>query len=97
MTTVRGAVVQAAPVPFDRERTLDRVAQLTAEAAERGAQLVVFPEAFVSAYPWGASFGARRMSLAVSNVSSVTPRAARCPSGRMRSNAAPFRPSKDRV
>ncbi len=58
MTTVRGAVVQAAPVPFDRERTLDRVAQLTAEAAERGAQLIVFPEAFVSAYPWGASFGA---------------------------------------
>jgi nitrilase len=55
---VRAAVVQAAPVAFDRERTLDRVAQLTAEAAADGAQLVVFPEAFVSGYPKGADFGA---------------------------------------
>lgn len=43
---------------FDRERTLDRVAALTAEAATDGAQLVVFPEAFVSGYPKGADFGA---------------------------------------
>lgn len=55
---VRAAVVQAAPVAFDRERTLDRVAQLTAEAAADRAQLVVFPEAFVSGYPKGADFGA---------------------------------------
>ena len=55
---VRAAVVQAAPVAFDRERTLDKVATLTADAAAEGAQLVVFPEAFVSAYPRGLSFGA---------------------------------------
>ena len=55
---VRAAVVQAAPVAFDRERTLDKVAALTADAAAEGAQLVVFPEAFVSAYPRGLSFGA---------------------------------------
>ncbi|HEX6541446.1 MAG TPA: nitrilase-related carbon-nitrogen hydrolase [Ktedonobacterales bacterium] len=55
---VRAAVVQAAPVAFDRERTLEKVATLTAEAANRGARLVVFPEAFVSAYPRGLSFGA---------------------------------------
>jgi nitrilase len=55
---VRAAVVQAAPVAFDRERTLDKVAALTADAAAQGAQLVVFPEAFVSAYPRGLSFGA---------------------------------------
>ncbi len=55
---VRAAVVQAAPVGFDRERTLDRVEQLTAEAAADRAQLVVFPEAFVSGYPKGADFGA---------------------------------------
>jgi nitrilase len=55
---IRAAVVQAAPVAFDRERTLDRVARLTAEAAAGGAQLVVFPEAFVSGYPKGSDFGA---------------------------------------
>ena len=57
-TLVRAAVVQAAPIAFERERTLAKVGALTAEAASRGAQLVVFPEAFVSAYPRGLSFGA---------------------------------------
>jgi len=55
---VRVAVVQAAPVAFDRDRTLDRVAKLTADAAAEGAELVVFPEAFVSGYPKLADFGA---------------------------------------
>ena len=52
------AVVQAAPVVFDRERTLERVDILTADAARKGARLVLFPEAFVSAYPRGLDFGA---------------------------------------
>lgn len=52
------AVVQAAPVVFDRERTLKKVHALAAEAARLGARLVVFPEAFVSAYPSGLDFGA---------------------------------------
>lgn len=56
--SVRAAVVQAAPVAFDRKSTLDKVSALTFDAASRGARLVVFPEAFVSAYPRGMSFGA---------------------------------------
>jgi len=52
------AVVQAASVAFHRERTLEKVHRLTREAAESGARLVVFPEAFVSAYPRGMDFGA---------------------------------------
>ena len=52
-TTVRVAVVQAAPVAFDRECTLSKVRSLTHDAAGKGARLVVFPEAFVSAYPRG--------------------------------------------
>jgi nitrilase len=52
------AVVQAAPVVFDRERTLKKVHVLAADAARQGARLVVFPEAFVSAYPRGMDFGA---------------------------------------
>jgi nitrilase len=56
--TVRVAVVQAAPVAFDRECTLTKVRALTQDAAGRDARLVVFPEAFVSAYPRGMTFGA---------------------------------------
>jgi len=59
MSTIRAAVVQAGPVAFDRDATLEKAASLVAAAAERGAQLVVFPEAFVSGYPKGLDFGAR--------------------------------------
>ena len=52
------AVVQAAPVVFDRDRTLKKVHALARDAAGQGARLVVFPEAFVSAYPRGLDFGA---------------------------------------
>jgi len=55
---VRVAVVQAAPVVFDRKRTLEKVRSLAREAAGQGAQLVLFPEAFVSGYPHGLDFGA---------------------------------------
>lgn len=53
------AVIQAAPVPFERERTLEKLRDLAADAARRGARLALFPEAFVSAYPKGLDFGAR--------------------------------------
>jgi len=59
MSSVTVAVVQAAPVLFDKDATLDKVARLTREAAARQAQVVVFPEAFVSGYPKGMDFGAR--------------------------------------
>jgi nitrilase len=48
---VKVACVQAEPVILDRDATLDKLAALTAEAAGEGAQLVVFPETFVSVYP----------------------------------------------
>ncbi len=48
---VVAACVQAEPAILDCERTLDRLADRTAEAADGGARLVVFPEAFVPAYP----------------------------------------------
>jgi nitrilase len=55
---VRAAVVQAASVGFDRERTLAKLELLVADAAGGGAELALFPEAFVSAYPKGLDFGA---------------------------------------
>src|SRR5271156_2579167 len=59
MSLIRVAVVQAAPIAFDRQRTLEKTRDLAAEAADRGARLIVFPEAFVSGYPRGLDFGAR--------------------------------------
>jgi nitrilase len=58
VTRVSAAVVQAAPVAFDLEATVAKVERLTADAAAGGAGLVVFPEAFVSCYPRGITFGA---------------------------------------
>jgi len=51
MTALRVAAVQASYVLMDREACIDKVATLAADAAERGAQLVVFPEAFVPGTP----------------------------------------------
>lgn len=54
---VKAAVVQAAPILFDREATVVKAVQLIKEASVHGAQLVLFPEAFIPAYPRGLSFG----------------------------------------
>ncbi|HFQ16056.1 MAG TPA: carbon-nitrogen hydrolase family protein [Rhodobacteraceae bacterium] len=59
MSIITGAVVQAAPVLFDKAATLEELADLLADAARSGARLVVFPEAFVGGYPKGLDFGAR--------------------------------------
>jgi nitrilase len=52
-------VVQAGSILFETDRTLAKAEQLVADAAGRGAQLVVFPEAFIGGYPKGSDFGAR--------------------------------------
>jgi len=54
---VRVAVVQAAPVLFDREATVEKTHRLALEAASEGARLILFPEALIPAYPRGLSFG----------------------------------------
>jgi nitrilase len=56
---VKAAVVQAAPVMFDTDRTLAKLAELAREAAAQGADIAVFPEAFIGGYPKGLDFGAR--------------------------------------
>lgn len=54
----RVAVIQAASVIMDREASTEKAVSLTLEAGEKGANIVVFPEAFIPAYPRGLSFGA---------------------------------------
>lgn len=51
------AVVQAAPVLFDREATIEKACGLIEQAAVQGARLILFPEAFIPAYPRGLAFG----------------------------------------
>jgi nitrilase len=54
--SVKLAAVQACPIFLDRDATLDKAARLIAEAGAAGANLAVFPEAFVSGYPVWAWF-----------------------------------------
>jgi predicted amidohydrolase len=56
--SVKIAAVQAAPVAFDIIESLKKVERYTAQAASQGAELVAFPEAFISAYPWRYAFDA---------------------------------------
>lgn len=56
---IKAAVVQAAPIVFDTPRTLKKLVELTRDAAGQGADVIVFPEAFLGGYPKGLDFGAR--------------------------------------
>lgn len=49
--TVRVAAIQATPVLLDAEATVQKAVALIGEAAGQGAELVVFPECFISLYP----------------------------------------------
>ena len=57
MKDLRVALVQAAPVLFDLSGTLEKVDGLLGQAKSKGAEFVLFPEAFISAYPRGITFG----------------------------------------
>jgi nitrilase len=57
MKLVKVAVVQAGGILFDAEAGTAKAERLLAEMA--GADLVVFPEAFIGGYPKGHDFGAR--------------------------------------
>ncbi|MBO0662878.1 Nit6803 family nitriliase [Jiella sp. MQZ9-1] len=50
--SVRAAAIQIAPDLSGRAGTIERVLNAIAEAAEKGAELIVFPETFVPYYPY---------------------------------------------
>jgi nitrilase len=56
-SSVQVAVIQAAPVLFDLKGTVEKACRLIHKAATQGAQFVLFPEAFIPAYPRGLGFG----------------------------------------
>ncbi len=55
---MKAAVIQAGGLLFDSPSTLAKMRVLAAEAAKAGANLAVFPEAFIGGYPKGHHFGA---------------------------------------
>ncbi len=57
--TCKAALVQASPVLFDKDASLDKAVKLMNEAAAKGSELVVFPELFIPGYPFGMTFGFR--------------------------------------
>src|SRR5690625_157471 len=52
------AVVQAGSEVMDKEKGVQKTIRLIKEAAQQDAKIIVFPEAFIPAYPRGMSFGA---------------------------------------
>ncbi len=57
--TCKIAVVQAAPVMFDKDGCVEKVLRYIDACADNGAELIVFPELFIPCYPFGLTFGFR--------------------------------------
>jgi nitrilase len=53
------AVAQVGSVIMNKTACIEKVREWTKKAAQKEAKVVLFPEAFISAYPWGLNFGAR--------------------------------------
>lgn len=53
----RVAVVQCAPIMFDKDATLAKCIDLIKQAGAGGAQLIVLPELIIPCYPYGMTFG----------------------------------------
>ncbi|MGI9533520.1 MAG: carbon-nitrogen hydrolase family protein [Thermodesulfobacteriota bacterium] len=48
---VKVAVAQVSPVYMDKDKTIEKACRFIREAGENGAELVVFPEAYIPGYP----------------------------------------------
>jgi nitrilase len=57
MTELIAGVVQAGGYLFDTPRSLAKAHDLVADAARRGARVIVLPEAYLGGYPKGLAFG----------------------------------------
>ena len=49
---LRVAAVQAAPVFLDLDAAIDKTIRLMKEAADKGVELIAFPETWIPGYPW---------------------------------------------
>lgn len=51
------AVVQAAPIMFDKDACVEKALYYIRGCAGKGSQLIVFPELFIPGYPYGLTYG----------------------------------------
>lgn len=58
-TTIRSAVIQAAPILFDKSATVDKTLKWIEQANKERAKLILFPEAYIPAYPRELTFGCK--------------------------------------
>lgn len=49
--TTKVAAAQIAPIYLDKQKTTEKACKIIEEAAQKGAKLIVFPEAFIPGYP----------------------------------------------
>lgn len=57
MKNIKVAVVQASPVLFNKQKTIEKTKKYIVEAVKAGAELILFPEAYIGDYPRGLNFG----------------------------------------
>ena len=57
MSSFIASVVQAAPVFFDKEKTILKIGDLIQDASKNKSKLILFPEVFIPGYPRGLIFG----------------------------------------
>ncbi len=57
MFNYKVAVVQSAPILFDKDKTIEKLDRQIEEAASNKAELILFPEVIIPGYPRGLSFG----------------------------------------
>lgn len=50
--SVKAAIAQISPVFMDKQRTIDKAVKYIREAGEKKADIVVFPESFIPAFPY---------------------------------------------
>ncbi|RQW76061.1 carbon-nitrogen hydrolase family protein [Lysinibacillus composti] len=58
VSSCKVAVVQVGSIVMNKEKCIDKAIAYIQEAGANGANIIVFPEAFIPAYPRGLSFGA---------------------------------------
>ncbi|WP_368653359.1 carbon-nitrogen hydrolase family protein [Ornithinibacillus sp. 4-3] len=58
MNSCKVAVVQVGSIVMDKQKCVDKAVQLIHEAGDQGANIILFPEAYIPAYPRGMGFGA---------------------------------------
>ena len=51
------ALIQGAPVMFDKDATISKTVAQIEEAGKNGAEIIVFPESYIPCYPYGMTFG----------------------------------------